>query len=230
MWAKSKKLDALQKQARRIPFPSDTGGIGKNVFTKVISTKAAELRLIWFSLMPAILCPGLVNDIAELEMYLDFAAAVRILDSPAISESKAKRAHVLLGSAVKSWTALFGEESVRPNMHIAAHIEHCIKQCGPVDNFSCWALERYQRDTISHNTNHRRIETQYFNGQTEHDRVENPANYFACASQMRPEENQLLEDFKKQPNVSRQQTLVIAKISQGLNNSNCVLVGVTIST
>ena len=125
------KLDKHQQQQLQtvvndVRTPSDVGTLGKKFVYNIGMLKASELRLFWYAVAPAVLGSKFLSD-PERSMMLDFVEAIRLLDSPSVTERQLDTAHHLLGAFVGKFADIFGPERVTPNMHAHAHIaETCL--------------------------------------------------------------------------------------------------------
>lgn len=159
-WTKNKKLKRVQRIINSLHLPSDCGSLAENCLSDLTTLKGAELRILFFAVVPALMREELVSDGVLRHIVLTYVRALRIVDSPTISHPEIDEADGLLKSFVELFVGRYGREAATANMHMLSHIARVLRDFGPINQTSALPLERSMRDTIDANTNGKNIPTQ----------------------------------------------------------------------
>lgn len=85
-----------------------------------------------------------LKDFINIELYTTFLTlhcAVRMLSDPKTHLDNVDLSEILLENFVENFGVLYGKDKVSYNVHNLLHISDCVRQFGPLDNFSAYKFE-----------------------------------------------------------------------------------------
>ncbi|KDQ49084.1 hypothetical protein JAAARDRAFT_201149 [Jaapia argillacea MUCL 33604] len=88
------------------------------------------------------------------ELFLQFAAAIKIILGWTIDEQAILRALQLLQEYLLQFHEIYGKKAMKPNHHWVIHLPNQIRDYGPIYGFWLFVTERLNKTLKNYNTNH----------------------------------------------------------------------------
>ena len=153
-----KQLDSIQLRVNKVIVPPNVGRIPSKIASSFAEFTAEQWKnwTIIYSLFA-------LRDIlpqAHYRCWESFVLACRLLCSTCISLEDIQKADLLLLKFCRKVEELYGQNAIKPNMHLHCHLQECVKDFGPIYGFWLFSYERYNGLLGNFPTNKKSVEIQ----------------------------------------------------------------------
>ncbi|OAD76909.1 hypothetical protein PHYBLDRAFT_165407 [Phycomyces blakesleeanus NRRL 1555(-)] len=131
----------IQELANGIVVPCGYARITKKIANGFSFMKADEWKSWCIIYSPFVLKH--VLPAKNLENWILFVDACRLLTKPSINDKEIDEAHSKLQLFCTRFQTLYGKSAVTPNMHLHLHLGECVHDFGPIYAFWLYSFERY---------------------------------------------------------------------------------------
>ncbi|OAD79051.1 hypothetical protein PHYBLDRAFT_62186 [Phycomyces blakesleeanus NRRL 1555(-)] len=131
----------MQELANGIVVPCGYARITKKIADGFSFMKADEWKSWCVIYSPFVLKH--VLPAKNLENWILFVDACRLLTKPSINDKEIDEAHSKLQLFCTRFQTLYGKSAVTPNMHLHLHLGECVHDFGPIYAFWLFSFERY---------------------------------------------------------------------------------------
>ncbi|OAD78076.1 hypothetical protein PHYBLDRAFT_164953 [Phycomyces blakesleeanus NRRL 1555(-)] len=131
----------MQELANGIVVPCGYARITKKIADGFSFMKADEWKSWCVIYSPFVLKH--VLPAKNLENWILFVDACRLLTKPSINDKEIDEAHSKLQLFCTRFQTLYGKSAVTPNMHLHLHLGECVHDFGPIYAFWLFSFKRY---------------------------------------------------------------------------------------
>ena len=137
----SKQLQEIEARIETMEVPSHIGRLPKKISSNFGSYTAEQWKN-WTVIYSLFALKGIIDD-KHLKCWQSFVLGCRCMCKSVLTETDVIRGDGLLLKFCKEFEALYGQQSVTPNMHLHCHLKECVLDYGPIHSFWCFSFERY---------------------------------------------------------------------------------------
>ena len=155
----SESVDIINKRITSLVVPPEVQFGRLPACLNHPSSLTAEQWMLWVNYYSLYCLYDLIAT-THFECWRHFVLASRLLCRRKLSNDEIKLADALLMQFCRKFETLYGNEAVRPNIHLHAHLADCVRDYGPMSTFWLFAFERFNGILGDEPTNNRSIEIQ----------------------------------------------------------------------
>ena len=145
----------LQDRVNKLITPSTLGRIPLKIGSGFAQLTADQWKN-WICIFSPYCLFGILPQQDWLCWWL-FVRACHIICKKTISLSECRQAQTFIVEYCKQFETLYGKETLVINMHLACHLEACILDYGPANQFWCFGFERFNGILGSYPNNHQNV-------------------------------------------------------------------------
>ena len=151
-------LKELQTRIELVSIPNTIGRIPHKVESQFRNLTADEYKN-WTNIFSLLVLYELLP-LDYMDCWRNFVFASRLLSKKCLSTGEIQSGDAFLLQFCCKVEALFGKSFITPNMHVACHIQDCIKDYGPIHGFWLFSFERCNGILENQPSNNRSVEVQ----------------------------------------------------------------------
>lgn len=153
------KMKLIENKIKNIQISADSGRVPTKISSNWSKFTAYEWK-VWTMVYSMYVLQDILPE-TDLKIWANFVCACHLICKPYIALTMAKAAEAKLCQFGTQVALRYGNESVPPNMHLAAHLGECIIDYGSVYTFWLFSFERFNGILEETHLNHMNIEVQF---------------------------------------------------------------------